>query len=112
MRDAVEAVVSIEVTRSVRDTVLEGKSVAEGDYMGLVEGNLAVVEDSAEAALMAALNGVGLEEDHIVTIYWGADTDQATVEAVSEDLETQVPGIQVDLVFGGQPHYPYFAAVE
>ena len=112
MRDAVEAVVSIEVTRSVRDTVLEGKSVAEGDYMGLVEGNLAVVENSAEAALMAALNGVGLEEDHIVTIYWGADTDQATVEAVSEDLETQVPGIQVDLVFGGQPHYPYFAAVE
>lgn len=112
MRDAVNAVVSIEVTRSVRDTVLEGKPVNEGDYMGLVEGGLAVVETSAEAALMAALDGVGLEEDHIVTIYWGADTDQATVEGVSENLEAQIPGIQVDLVFGGQPHYPYFAAVE
>ncbi|MYC28608.1 MAG: DAK2 domain-containing protein [Chloroflexi bacterium] len=112
MREAVEAVVSIEVTRSVRDTVLEGKAVNEGDYMGLVEGGLAVVETSAEAALMAALDGVGLEEDHIVTIYWGADTDQATVEGVSENLEAQIPGIQVDLVFGGQPHYPYFAAVE
>ena len=112
MRDAVASVVSIEVTRSVRDTVLEGQAVSEGDYMGLVEGKLAVVEDSAEAALLASLNGAGLTDDHIVTIYWGADTDRETAESVLAQLEEQTPGIQVDLVYGGQPHYPYFAAVE
>lgn len=112
MKAAVGAVVSIEVTRSVRDTVLEGKTVSEGDYMGLVEGSLAVVEDSAEAALLSSLNGVGLADDHIVTIYWGADTDQPTVESLAAQLEAATPGIQVDLVNGGQPHYPYFAAVE
>ena len=112
MNDAVAAVVSIEVTRAIRDTTVEGTPVSEGDYMGLVEGKLSILENSAEAALLSTLAGVGLSDDHIVTVYWGADTDEETTQAVAEKIEEQTPGIQVDLVFGGQPHYPYFASVE
>ena len=112
MNDAVAAVVSIEVTRAIRDTTVEGTPVSEGDYMGLVEGKLSVLEASAESALLSTLAGVGLSDDHIVTVYWGADTDEETTQAVAEKIEEQTPGIQVDLVFGGQPHYPYFASVE
>ncbi|MDE2779916.1 MAG: DAK2 domain-containing protein [Chloroflexota bacterium] len=112
MREAVAAVVSIEVTRSVRDTTLGGVTVAEGDFMGLVDGDLSVVETSAEAALLSSLAGVSLADDHIVTIYWGADTDQETSQELAGAIEEQVPGIQVDLFYGGQPHYPYFASVE
>lgn len=112
MTEAVEAVVSIEVTRAIRDTTVEGTAVAEGDYMGLVEGKLSVLESTAESALLSALETAGLTDDLIVTIYWGADTDLETTEAVAEKIENQAPGIQVDLVYGGQPHYPYFASVE
>ena len=112
MREAVAAVVSIEVTRSVRDTTLGGVTVAEGDFMGLVDGDLSVVENSAEAALLSSLAGVSLADDHIVTIYWGSDTDQETSQGLASAIEEQVPGIQVDLFYGGQPHYPYFASVE
>ena len=112
MNDAVAEVVSIEVTRSIRDTTLGGIAVAEGDYMGLLDGDLSVVEASAEAALLASLDGVDLTDDHIVTIYWGLDTDQDTTETLAATLEERVPGIQIDLVYGGQPHYPYFVSVE
>ncbi len=112
MNEAVSEVLSIEVTRSIRNTTLGGIAVAEGDYMGLVDGDLAVVESSAEAALLASLAGCGLADDQIVTIYWGADTDQETVEGVAGKIENQAPGIQVDLFYGGQPHYPYFVSVE
>ena len=112
MNEAISEVVSIEVTRSIRDTTLGGIEVSEGDYMGLVDGDLAVVENSAEAALLASLTGCELTDDHIVTIYWGVDTDQETVEAVAAEVEGQAPGMQVDLVYGGQPHYPYFVSVE
>ena len=112
MNGALTEVVSVEVTRSIRDTTLGGIAVAEGNYMGLVDGDLAVVENSAEDALLASLAGCGLTDDHIVTIYWGADTDQETVDDVVVRVEQQVPGIQVDLVYGGQPHYPYFVSVE
>ena len=112
MNEAVSAVVSIEVTQSIRDTTLEGKEVSEGDFMGLVEGKLAALDATAEDALLASLAGVDLTDDHIVTIYWGADTDQSTTEGVASRIEDQAPGIQVDLVYGGQPHYPYFVSVE
>ena len=112
MQDAVAEVVSIEITCAVRDTTVDGVAVAEGDYMGLVDGDLSVVEDSAEAALMASLDRVDITDDHIVTIYWGLDTDQEKTEALAGALEENVPGIQVDLVYGGQPHYPYFVSVE
>ena len=112
MQNAVAAVVSIEVTRAVRATTLDGVAVAEGDYMGLVEGDLAVVQDTPEAALLSALAGVGITDDHIVTLYRGLDTAPEQAELVARQIEEQTPGIQVDLVYGGQPHYPYFAAVE
>ncbi len=112
MQNAVAAVVSIEVTRAVRDTTLDGVAVAEGDYMGLVEGDLAVVQDTPEAALLSALSGVGITDDHIVTLYRGLDTAPEQAELIARQIEEQTPGIQVDLVYGGQPHYPYFAAVE
>ena len=112
MQSAVAAVVSIEVTRAVRDTTLDGVAVSEGDYMGLVEGDLAVVQDTPEAALLSALAGVGLTDDHIVTLYRGSDAAPEQAELIARQIEEQTPGIQVDLVYGGQPHYPYFAAVE
>ena len=112
METAVAAVVSIEVTRAVRATTLDGVAVAEGDYMGLVEGDLAVVRDSPEAALLSALEGAGLSEDHIVTLYRGAEAAEESAAAAARSIEEKTPGIQVDLVYGGQPHYPYFAAVE
>jgi hypothetical protein len=31
---------------------------------------------------------------------------------VRRQLEEETPGIQVDLVYGGQPHYQYLASVE
>jgi len=112
MAAAVAAVVSIEVTRAVRATTLDGVAVAEGDYMGLVEGDLAVVQDTPEAALLSALEGIDLSEDHIVTLYRGAEAAAEAAAAAARHIEEQTPGIQVDLVYGGQPHYPYFAAVE
>ncbi len=112
MNEAVSGVVSIEVTRAVRDTTVAGISVSEGDFMGLVDGELSVVQSNAEAALLDSLTAAGITADHIVTIYWGADTDQEKTMAVSEQLETQNPGLHIDLVYGGQPHYPYFASVE
>ena len=112
MESTLSSVVSIEITRAVRDTTLDGVAVAEGDYMALVEGDLALVQDTPEAALLSALDGVGLSDDHIVTLYRGSDAAPEQAELVARQIEEQTPGIQVDLVDGGQPHYPYFAAVE
>ena len=112
MTAALDGVASIEVTRSVRDTSIGGVAVAAGDYIALLDDALLSAHPTAEAALRAGLDGAGLHSDSIVTVYRGADADAAAAGEWAAALERAHPGIQVDLVDGGQPHYQYLASVE
>jgi DAK2 domain fusion protein YloV len=112
MQEAIAHVVTIEVTQAVRSTSLGGIEVTAGQYIGLLEGQFATVGETAEMALQSALTQIGLSQEQVVTLYWGADTRQEQVEAMRRVLEGQAPGIQVDVVYGGQPHYQYLASVE
>ena len=112
MTAALDSVASIEVTRSVRDTSIGGVAVAAGDYIALLDDALLSAHPTAEAALQAGLDGAGLRSDSIVTVYRGADADAAAAGEWAAALERAHPGIQVDLVDGGQPHYQYLASVE
>ena len=112
MTAALDGVASIEVTRSVRDTSIGGVAVAAGDYIALLDDALLSAHPTAEAALQAGLDAAGLRSDSIVTVYRGADADAAAAGECAAALERAHPGIQVDLVDGGQPHYQYLASVE
>jgi dihydroxyacetone kinase-like predicted kinase len=48
----------------------------------------------------------------LVTLYYGAETDLATAEETSRAIGAALPGIEVELVHGGQPHYRYLIAAE
>ena len=112
MTAALDGVASIEVTRSVRDTSIGGIQVAAGDYIALLDDALLSAHPTAEAALRAGLGAAGLRSDSIVTVYRGAEADEAAAGEWAAALERAHPGIQVDLVDGGQPHYQYLASVE
>ena len=112
MQEAADSVLTVEVTHAVRDATVDGVSVTEGEYMGLLDGRLVAVSGQPEPALHEALQKAGLEADCVVTIYWGADTEESAVEEVRDRLEGLVPDMQVDTVYGGQPHYPYLASIE
>jgi DAK2 domain fusion protein YloV len=112
MSRALDTVVTIEVTQAVRAATVAGKVVEAGQYIGLVEGKLATWGESAETALKAALDRIVHSKDQIITLYQGADASPAAAEDLRRRLEEETPGIQVDLVCGGQPHYHYLASVE
>ena len=112
MTDALDGVSTLEVTQAVRSTSIEGTKVEAGQYIALLEGNLAGTAESPEDALKTALDGVVQSADQIVTVYRGADASEAKAEELCRYLETQAPGLQVELVYGGQPHYHYLASVE
>ena len=112
MVQAIDTVVSIEVTRAVRSSNLNGVPVSAGQYIGLREGELASSGESPEEALNSVLAQVGLSPGALVTVYWGADASQSAAEELGRCLEVETPGMQVDLIYGGQPHYHYLASVE
>ena len=112
MQDALSGVVTLEVTQAVRSSTIAGISVDAGQYISLLEGELAIAADTPEKALKSALDGVLHSADQIITIYQGEDALPEAADGLCRQLEEETPGVQVDLVYGGQPHYQYLASVE
>ena len=112
MTASLAEVTSIEVAAAVRGANLGGVEALEGQYIGLLEGQLVVADDSPEQALLLTLNLAGLNTDAIVSIYYGNNKTSDDAQLVASELETEFPGIQVDLIEGGQPHYQYLASIE
>ena len=112
MEQAMGEVVTIEVTRAVRDSIIGGVDVEEGQMIGLVDGDLTIASESPEETLRLSLEAAGISSDMVVTLYLGEEGGQDDAEALVSELEARVAGVQVDLVYGGQPHYHYLASIE
>lgn len=112
MSAALADVTSIEVTKAARSTDIGGVTVHEGQCIVMIEGELVAAAPSPESALQVALDRTVNSAGQVVTIYQGGDAEPGAVQALVSELEEGFPGIQVDLVDGGQPHYPYLASVE
>jgi DAK2 domain fusion protein YloV len=110
MAGAMEGVHCVEVTRSVRDTSADGVKVAAGDAIALVDGRLVARADDLEAALLEGLGRVAGDAE-VAAVYLGADAER-DAEAVRALIEEAFPNLEVDVIRGDQPHYPYVVGVE
>ena len=112
MEETLPTVTTIEITQAVRDTSVDGVAVSLGDYIALLDDKLVVTAPSPEDALAQAVGMAGAASGSILTVYRGADADSAAAEACIEALEAGTPGLEVEAVYGGQPHYHYLASIE
>jgi DAK2 domain fusion protein YloV len=112
MEQAAHAVHTVEVTRAVRDAEVDGLAVKSGELMGIYDGRIVVTSTSADEALLGALAHAPVEGLEIVTIYYGAGASQEAARAVAARIREAHPGLDVEVVEGGQPHYPYVASLE
>jgi hypothetical protein len=112
MELAIAAVRSGEVTRAARATRVHGMAISEGQPIGLVDGDLVVAEATiADAVRRCVAIMVGGRNGALVTLYAGEGEDEASSEALADVLRSEF-GIEVEVVAGGQPHYPYLIGVE
>jgi dihydroxyacetone kinase-like predicted kinase len=112
MRQSIPAVQSVEITRAVRSTKINGIKIKRKQAIGLLNGELVAVGDSTTSALYDTLDKLDLDTQEIVTIYFGTDTEQAEAEQTSAAIREKHPQLQVEVVRGGQPHYHYIISIE
>jgi len=112
MREAKSAIKSIEITRAVRSTQLNGLTIKKKQAIGLLDGDLLAVGNNTTDVLNKMLAKLDLNKAEIITIYYGADTELAEAEQVSDSIREQYSQLQVDVVRGGQPHYNYIVSIE
>jgi DAK2 domain fusion protein YloV len=92
---------TFRIVEAVRDAVVKGVSVRSGEVMALdpVDGIIATGGDEIEA-LTKALSG---ERAELLTLYLGADVDQAAGERMATAARSAISGVEVELARGEQP---------
>lgn len=103
---------TLAVTEAVRDATIGGRKVKHGQTMVLdPDDGLIAAHGDRDRAVLAALATLppGTE---LVTIYYGDGADLDEVEALSKKIAGAVPGVEVEIFHGGQPHYRYLISVE
>ena len=112
MTRAAAEVQTIEITTAVRDATMDGLEVAEGEFMGLVNGTLVVSGKSLGEVVDGSLQCLDLDEYEIMTLYHGADVSPSDGQALAERVQSMYPDHEVEILDGGQPHYHYIISVE
>ena len=112
MRDMLPSVRSGEVSRAVRDARIGETAVRAGQAIGLLERELVAAGDDSTAVLLDILRHAEVLEGALVTLYWGGDLAEAAVDEVLRSVESNFPGVEIEVVYGGQPHYDYIVSIE
>jgi DAK2 domain fusion protein YloV len=112
MENAISSVKSIEITRSVRSTKVNGLKIKRKQPIGILDGNLVAAGTSEADVLYRILAEMDMEKAEVVTIYHGEDIEGAEAEQISAEISEKYPHLQVEIVRGGQPHYSYIISVE
>jgi DAK2 domain fusion protein YloV len=112
MEKALSSVKSIEITRAVRSTKVNGLKIRRKQPIGLLDGDLLAAGDSCLDVINKILAKLDLSKSEVVTIYYGEDTDADEAEQINASIMEQYPHLQIEVIRGGQPHYSYIISVE
>jgi hypothetical protein len=112
MLQAAKDVVTCEVTRAVRDVQINGLEVEKDALIGLCNGDLVTTDDDFEGVVQKLISHADLSDRELVTLYYGEGIDEQEADQLSQFLSEKYPDLEMEVVYGGQPHYPYLLSVE
>src|SRR3989454_448417 len=110
MAQVAERAHGIEVTHAIRDATIDGTHLHKGEAMALLDGKVVAHGDDEVSTLCEAARR--LTETEVFTLYSGAGVDKARVAYAAQRLRAACPRASVEIVDGGQPHYPFIVAAE
>jgi len=114
MERALNTVQSGEVTTASRTVELNGLAVAEGQIIGLHNGQIVVAGEAVPAVALALLEKMGGADLGAISLYYGAEVTPAAAQALAAQVRAAYPNPDnvVEVLPGGQPYYHYIISAE
>jgi dihydroxyacetone kinase-like predicted kinase len=112
MLQAAGEIQTIEVTRAIRSTQLNGIEVTEGDVIGLLNDRLIAAGQDYTAVVLKVLSQASIEDYEITTIYYGQDAKQDEADSLADQIIEKYPDLEIEVHEGGQAHYRYILSLE
>ncbi|HEY8885190.1 MAG TPA: hypothetical protein VIO35_07765, partial [Chloroflexota bacterium] len=112
MERARRGVRTAEVTIAVRDAQVDGVSVSSGTVLGIVDEKILVQASNLIDGVLQSLAALEASAAEVISIYVGEGVSPADLDRVRERVQAVYPSQRVEILPGGQPHYPYILACE
>jgi len=112
MTEAATNTQTAEITTAVRTVYIGGVRVREGDFIGLINGNLTVAGQNIDNVICDTLQRMHVDRYEILTLYYGEDVTAQEAQETAKRIKGQYSHIEIEVVDGGQPYYAYILSVE
>ncbi len=112
MRDAAESTQYGAVTLATRNATVDGVNVLQGQWLALAGNQVCAASDDLLAALLTAIERMGPQTSELLTFYYGADVTEDEARGLADRIQAQYRSLEVEVIRGGQPHYPYLLTLE
>jgi DAK2 domain fusion protein YloV len=112
MNEEMQVVKYAEVTHAVRNTTINGLEIKEGDIIGMINGDIEVAGNNEPEIVTGLLHKMVDENSELITIFYGDDVSEQDAMFLKNQLEELFDDCEVEVHYGGQPHYSYLLSVE
>ncbi|NLY67505.1 MAG: DAK2 domain-containing protein [Tissierellia bacterium] len=112
MKEAIETVITGQVTYSVRDSEINNKKINKDDIIGISKGEVVSNGNNIEKVTLELLRNIVHEDASLISIYYGNGIEEEEAERLANLVEEEFEDFDVEVLFGGQPIYYYILSVE
>lgn len=112
MTEAVEGIKFAEVTYAVRDSHVGGLQIKEGDTIGLINDEVVLTAINPDDAVKQLLTRMVDEDTQLVTLFFGEGISEVQADSLKDSLTADYPDCEIEMHYGGQPHYSYLLSAE
>jgi DAK2 domain fusion protein YloV len=112
MTEALNEVVTGEVTIATRNVDINGVKVKKGEVIALLNGKLVYSAQSVEDACMGFLEKAAARDHERVTLFYGSDMAKQEVNFLADKIRKAYASMEVEIHEGGQPHYQLILSIE
>ncbi|SFE48694.1 DAK2 domain-containing protein [Peptostreptococcus sp. D1] len=109
---ALNSIKSGEITFAVRDTIMDGIEINEGDVIGITGKSLISSGKDIAEVTKEVVRNMADEDSDIITLYYGEDVEEDDARLLAETIQEEYKDVDVELYYGGQPLYYYLISVE
>ena len=112
MTRALDDVTSGEITIATRSVEIDGVAVEKGQVIALMNGALVLSAASVEQACMGLLDKADAASHELITLFYGGDLAPTEANRIVDLIRAAYPSQEIELQYGGQPHYQLIISVE
>ncbi|OLS01720.1 DAK2 domain-containing protein [Tissierella creatinophila] len=112
MISSIKNVVTGQITYAVRDTDLDNKRINKDDIIGLSKGDVLVSGKDINEVSINLIKEIINDDISLVTVFYGEDIKEEEANELASSLETELEGIDIEVIYGGQPLYYYIFSLE